>query len=208
MVTMKNQSPKRFAFKVGKMYGNVVLHFGHSPETEFGLYGGAFHEAAQLLVEKLSLRRGYSDLDACPIVFLYRHSLELYCKAIVLAGNNLMSVSGKKLPIQNNAIWCHRIGTLLPAIEKIFKEVKWKWEKGLGGFNNFQQLRVFINEIESIDPDSYAFRYPIKKTGIASIPKHFCFNVIDYAEKMDKLLDLLDGAATGLEVMFNDYCAS
>jgi len=207
-VKLRHHSPQRMVFKAGELHGNVVLNFGNSPEDELAPYAGAFHEAAQVLVHKMEISHGYSDLDACPIVFLYRHALELYCKAIVLAGNDLMRILGKKCPIASNAIWHHKIGTLLPAMGEIFRAVNWEWEKGLGGFDSFQQLKTFISEIESIDPNSDAFRYPIKRTGEATMPKNFLFNVIDYAEKMDKLLDLLDGAAMGIGAMFDDICAA
>ena len=62
--------------------GNVCLNFTKIPEDSFLEYGRRFHDAAKLLTNSFKAKRGYSDAEACPIVFLYRHTLELYVKGV------------------------------------------------------------------------------------------------------------------------------
>jgi hypothetical protein len=194
---------KKTLFSAGNTHGNVVLNFRGDSVSEFGYYAESFHEAAKYLVDKVEASHGYSDLDACPIVFMYRHSLELYLKAIVIVGNKISRLKSKKA-INEKSFMIHEISKLFPIVQKVFKEVGWEWEEGLGGFEGFQELKGFVDEMESVDPSSFTFRYPANKSGAASVKKNFCFNVIDYAEKMNILLDDLDGVVAGLDSMATD----
>lgn len=53
-------------------------------------YPTAYQQAASKLVEVFRAKPYYSDAEACPIVFLYRHAIELYLKAILLWGEGLV----------------------------------------------------------------------------------------------------------------------
>jgi len=46
-----------------------------------------YHAAGQALFERMCDKSSYNSLEGCPIIFLYRHALELYLKAIVLHGD-------------------------------------------------------------------------------------------------------------------------
>jgi hypothetical protein len=67
-------------------YGSdVVLNwYGHSIE-KLDLYAEAYHAAAKVIVEKASAEQ-LRDIGSTTIVFLYRHSLELWLKAILISG--------------------------------------------------------------------------------------------------------------------------
>lgn len=80
---------ERRLFKLGTLHGNVVLNFTHSPKRELAPQGQAYYRAGRLLATHLLEQPGYSDLDAYPIVFLYRQALELMFKTILLYGNDL-----------------------------------------------------------------------------------------------------------------------
>lgn len=76
------------------MGGNVVLNFTGAPKRELALIGNEYFDAAKVLIERLAQKAGYSDLEAYPIVFLYRHALELYFKAVLSLGNDLSGLLG------------------------------------------------------------------------------------------------------------------
>lgn len=38
----------------------------------------------------------YNSLEGCPIIFVYRHALELYLKAIVIRGAAIMQLMAKR----------------------------------------------------------------------------------------------------------------
>lgn len=175
----------------GSHHGIAVLNFRNAPITEYGPYGEAFHMAGQALAQNLAASNGYSDLEACPIVFLYRHALELFIKGLILTGNNILHISGKKPLIESDQLGSHRLSRLLPSLKQIFDAVGWKWELDIEGIKDYEEFQKFIEDFEQIDPFAISFRYPTDKQGKAPLPKHFAFNVVDFSKKLDPLLDLL-----------------
>src|SRR6266404_2839264 len=66
------------------MHGSVVLNFTRHAKGDLHIYAHAHQQAASKLVDVFRANPYYSDAEACPIVFLYRHAIELYLKAILL----------------------------------------------------------------------------------------------------------------------------
>jgi hypothetical protein len=69
-------------------------------------------------------------------------------------------------------------------------------------YGTFAEIEGVIMEFDKIDPQSFAFRYPIDKRGDPPLPEHFHFNVVKLGEEMDQPLRMLDGAATGVYEQF------
>lgn len=179
--------------------GNVVFNFQRNPIGELAAFALGYREAARLLALRFK-GDAYADYDGYPVLYLYRHSLELYLKAIVYRGARLMGLIGKEQPEVPGLFKEHRLGRLLPAVRAIFKAMHWTFEgTTVRTFNEFER---FIKEIDAIDPGSFAFRYPIRTTGEAHLPHHFVVNVASFGDTMDVLLECLDGAADLLEETF------
>lgn len=178
-------------FKPARRHGNVVLNFRRAPRAEFGPYGEAFWRSASDLAKKLASSQGYRDTDACPIVFLYRHALELYMKAIVISGRKLVRLSGRDVDV--DALGDHPLTPLVPTARAIFAEMRWSWERDAG------QVEMVLKELDRLDPHSFTFRYPTNKKGKGHVPHHFGFNVLEFADRAESALRLLDGALTGIE---------
>ena len=72
-----------FSAPVGT-YGNAVVNWAGQPEGELIAYAASFRAAAMNLVA-FREQRGIGSIDhaALPILFLYRHSFELYLKTII-----------------------------------------------------------------------------------------------------------------------------
>jgi hypothetical protein len=190
------------------LQGNVVLNFTPYPKGDLSVYALAYREAADILVAALNEQRGYSDADACPIVFLYRHSTELYLKAIILWGTGLVRLQSGENIDSDKLFDTHRFSDLLPAVERIFREAGWlDGEDKQRKFGNFGEINKLILTFEEIDPKSFAFRYPIDKKGSAHLPQHFCFNVIALAAEASEMLKTLDSAASGVYVMFQELAS-
>src|SRR5260370_2492629 len=128
------------------------------------------------------------------IVFLYRHAVELYLKAIIHWGNNLLRLNGKTIVPHRNIFTEHRLRVLLKSIKPILRFQKSLSNWGDSHFRCFRDVEKVIEELEEFDPGSYSFRYPIDTTGTkATLPHHFLFNVIAFGEKFDHLVSILDG---------------
>jgi hypothetical protein len=194
---MAARAQRKKLFGPGKtIHGNVVLNFMRRPESEFGIYAAGFWRAGRSLANSLTKQRGYRDFDACPIVFLYGHALELYMKAIVRRGRSLVSLAGKKLPMDSRALSRHDLLPLTEPLHYIFKHVGWTWKTEVGGVKTFRDFKAIVREMDLLGT---AFRYPLNTKGQASVSHHFVFNVLEFATKLEAAIRLLDGAVTGLE---------
>lgn len=87
-------------------------------------YARAYHKAARRVFEGLRQTlqseewvRGHRDTDVHPIVFLYRQSLELYLKTIIVWGAPLRVLRG--LPPKPRENFKHNLAKMLPGVEEI-----------------------------------------------------------------------------------------
>jgi hypothetical protein len=203
---MAPRAKRQRLFGPGKtIHGNVALNFMGRPESEFGIYAAGFWRAGRTLANSLAKELGYRDFDACPIVFLYSHALELYMKAIVHRGRNLVSLAGKKLPIDRRLLNRHELLPLTQPILYIFKHVGWTWSTEVEGVKTFRDFKAIVREIDRLGT---AFRYPIDTKGQPSVSHHFVFNVLEFARQLEGAIRLLDGAITGLEEEWDQRAAA
>jgi hypothetical protein len=186
-----------FFFNAPYVHGNVVFNFLGRPVRDLRIFALAYHEAGRKLAAPMVSGTGYRDYDGYPILFLYRHALELYLKAIVYRGAMLLRLINEDEIVTQKLFARHDLTRLVPAIRAIFENRGWSFEaSGLASFKDFVAL---ISEIDKIDGHSYAFRFPIKTSGEANLPHHFVVNVVHFSKHMDRLLDFLDAVASALD---------
>ena len=184
-------------FQSTELHGNIAFNFVAQPIEDLTAFALGYHEAAQTLAAKLAASGGYPDYDGYPILFLYRHALELYLKAIVYHGAELLGLVSEAQVDTSQLFQRHELTRLVPAIRAIFNEMGWNFEgSGLASFDDFAD---FIRDLDSVDPGSYAFRYPVNRSGEAHLPRHFVINVVSFAQRMDNLFWFLEGAITSIE---------
>lgn len=202
-VNTKTRKGKIWSTFFGRTFhGNVVLNLMRFPKGELAAYGRSYHEAAQHLVTHMASTH-YRDPDACPIVFLYRHAVELYLKAIVHWGNSLLRLNRKPTVAHKNIFTEHRLRVLLKSVQPIVRFQGWLDGWGDPHFNSFRDAEKLIGELDEFDPGSYSFRYPVDTTGNkAALPHHFLFNVPAFGEKFDHLLASLDYMST---MVYEDF---
>ncbi len=173
--------------------GNVVLNFMGAPKRELALIADEYFEAAKVLIDVLAQKGSYSDLKAYPIVFLYRHALELYLKALLVTGDSLAGLLGDgrlEFDLRNAN---HKLEPLLDKLEQLFSALGWSWEDyGTSGLTA-EGFRSIISEFDAVD-DSYAFRYPLDKNGTASVEEHFAFSLLEMSRILDPVLTMLSNA--------------
>lgn len=187
-------------FRTGHSYGNIVLNFQHAANSEFGVYARAFHTAGQALFERMFDKSSYNSLEGCPIIFLYRHALELYLKAIVLHGDMILQMNGKTLLTNQGFLQKHSLLPFFPLLKQTFEAVGWTWSLDIEGLRTFEEVEELLCDFEAVDIGSYAFRYPIDTKGNPSVPHHFTVHMPTFCKRMDALLESLEAALMGLEV--------
>src|SRR5580704_17365487 len=73
---------------------DAVLNWYGQPIEKFDLHANAFHLVAKKLFKESS-EEEVRDVRVCPIVYLYRHALELWLKEILLTGSKILQLEGQ-----------------------------------------------------------------------------------------------------------------
>lgn len=185
-------------FCSGEVKGNVIFNWIGSPIDQLPYYASAYHRAAQVLTERVRSSAGYRDSDGYPILFLYRHALELYLKAVVLRGALLLEILDEKRLSLDRVFSSHQLSCWLRPLRAIFAAMGWNWNTEIDGLTTWDDFADIVAAIESVDASSYSFRYPMTTKGDPALPHHTVVNVLHFAAQMDGLLSLLTGAMAGI----------
>ena len=184
-------------------HGTVVLNWHDTPEKEFKFFAESFHLTAKEAVAALRQDPHFGlygsplkHFRAYPIIFLYRHALELYMKAMILVGAPMLLVQGKGVVDNKRLLKIHNLDILRQDLERVFKAFGWDWDLGVPHFKVLQDFRNVIKELHNVDSGSFAFRYPITTKGKASLESHLQFNLFEFCKILDELFPVLDVATT------------
>jgi len=173
-------------------HGSIALDWSHNPHGEMSAWGNCFQSAAQALVRDLSKRSTYADREACPIVFLYRHSLELSLKALILETATLMRLEGGELLFSKDMLGTHKLEPLLKLLEQTFARFNKPWVVGQELVCSYDDVAKLVKEFDRFDAGSFAFRYPVNKSFESSaLPNHLQFNIFEFSRKVDSVLEIL-----------------
>ena len=90
---MKKKPPRGTRFPVSNSGPHkAVPNWRKVPEQDLWLYARSFHKAARTLAGSLQLAPNpFADFDVAPVVFMYRHAVELHLK-------RMFTLSGHALP--------------------------------------------------------------------------------------------------------------
>lgn len=192
-----------WVFQSENPHGNVVFNFRRNPIDDLAAFAQGYHEAGKRLAGMLATSPGYRDFDGYPVLFLYRHALELYMKTIVYRGAQLLHLLDLETLDTSKLFKFHRFSLLLPGVKAVFGGVWKTWETDVAGLTSYEDFAALVHGIEEIDPESYNFRYPTDIKGQAALNHHTVVNAVGFSRHMDPILDLLDGAVTGLHEEFD-----
>ena len=151
------------------------------------LYIVGYKEAGDSLVNSVADRSGTADSLIFPIVFLYRHYIELRLKSLLQDGHRLLDKAHKQKP-------GHQLSRLWLEVRNILVDL---WPD-----RNKDDLAAFdslINQFEQIDPRSTTFRYPKDFKGNNSLkvdsPR---VNLRNLKEVVGAMATILDGSAAAI----------
>jgi hypothetical protein len=190
---------ERRLFTIDDSGGNVRLnYFGH-PVNKFAQVADSYRGAASVLWKNFEADRR-SDFDAYPLVFMYRHALELYLKAVLILGNQLAITTDNEELHTDNVFKSHSLTENLLVVKRIFAQAGWEEDYPHMGLEDVVFEDV-LKEFDELDKGSYTFRYTVNKDGTANIEENFAFSVPNFVGIMDGILNNLSGACYGLEEM-------
>jgi hypothetical protein len=164
--------------------GEIALAAYDLSETRYIL---SFREAAEALSANALTRRGVPDLLLFPILFAYRHWLELQLKAIIQLGYRWRDEEAVAVGTHDlEPLWSRARS----AIEDAFP----------GDASELDEIGPIISEVAEVDRRSESFRYPHNRDGEINLPRSLNgVNLRHLARVMTRVGVLLDGAATGMD---------
>src|ERR1035438_8202544 len=117
------------------------------PAGDLFLYARSFHKAAKTLAGALEPNSGpFTDSDLSPVVFMYRHALELHVKALVLGeGGNFLATKPDRLSIHKT----HSVSWLAQFVCQIITALKWEKEFKCEGIDNLADFKAVVEGLSA-----------------------------------------------------------
>lgn len=146
------------------------------------LYAGAYKDAADGLVDAMANRKVPLDSGIYPLLFLYRHALELQLKLMLATARKLTGREPKdyeKHPLM--PMWSELrrlLGELTP--EETDDQVV--------------AVHDIIRQLHGFDPDSMVFRYATTRTGKKHLSDVTHINIRHLSEMLNSVFIWLGGA--------------
>jgi hypothetical protein len=153
-----------------------------------------------VLSEQILAKNSFPDYEAYPVVFLFRHALELYLKNIIYKAVPLSAFRGLE-DIDARLFNHHELGELsklaASALRKLFPNDD--------ALEQVVQTTLTIStEFSEIDYTSFSYRYPVDKQGKPSTKHHQVCNLGAMYASLSRLMEDLDTIDFGLGIAIDD----
>lgn len=172
---------------------NACVNFGHD---DWDVYAEGYRRAGEILVARLAETNSESiDFLIYPLVFLFRHALELQLKSSIRWGRLVLNRPSRGYPLGHNLLdfW----SDCRPLAEEF-----WPAESS----DLLDDIEQTLSEFEEHDPDGQAFRYSVDTGGARTKPRLTHINLGVFYEQAIKAYDLLDGMNTAFENAWQEWC--
>jgi hypothetical protein len=151
-------------------------------------YSEGYRLAGRIVADHVIQKPLDADFLVYPIVFLYRHYVELQLKRLIPMGALLVNQV-----IDRNRLLKHPLDELWALFEPILQEAA----QGTGAATpeEIEGLSWYVSELNKFDPGSFSGRYPLDRQGVPYIDnrKHPAINIGVLAEGMERLTGYLFG---------------
>jgi len=154
-------------------------------------YADNYRAGADALIRSATDGNAVLDAVIYPIVFLYRHYIELCLKDIVFLGRRLQDDSRPFPKVHNlSALWVEAKQLLVT-------------HYGNDVPPGLQNLNGIIDEFTQHDPNSQAFRYPWDRKGNPHLQEIQHINIRNLQETMDRVASFLGCMAGDLSAILD-----
>lgn len=175
---LPNGSDKLFREEVDQNYGAWL----QSPANKFFLYSEGYKDAGEKLYEYIIANTFYQNTLVYPLIFNYRHCIELKLKELIIMGNKYLHKHNDFADIHNlNSLWEKYKCDILPLISSTIEP------------KIIKNVDRIIAQFTQEDPDSMHFRYPVSVAPHRT--PHISRNTLDlknFKKVIDKLIYFLD----------------
>ncbi|MHB0842914.1 hypothetical protein ACYCGP_08740 [Stutzerimonas nitrititolerans] len=158
---------------------NAMLNWSH---FRADLYAFAYKDAADGLVEAMANRKVPLDSGIYPLLFLYRHALELQLKLMLATARKLAGLGPKSYDK-------HSLMPMWSELRKLLKELAPDQPE-----TQVIAAHDFIRQLDGVDPDSMAFRYATTKKGKDHLSGVTHINIRHLRDVLNSVFLWLNGA--------------
>ena len=161
-------------------------------------YTEGYRLAGRIIADYVIQSRWEADFLIYPVIFLYRHNVELQLKGLIEKGTALVE---QELSAADRALLgkSHSLDELW----KRFKPVLQKAGQGIVAITpeEIEGLDWYVSELHNFDPKSFSGRYALKRDGSPYIDsgQYPAINIGALAESMERLTSTLFGLARIVE---------
>ena len=174
-------------------------------DAEIHAYAQSLQKAAQILLGKLKLdSKSRTDWDVCPIFLLYRQAMELHLKAVVGEGSGFLKTPTDHISLKTT----HSLRWLAQIVCQIIKAVGWQDDFTCTGVRSLAEFSALVNDLESFDPVDRAVMLSKVNPPNSVAQYYLAFNGVQFAERIDAVLGLLDQTADALAAKADELMAA
>ena len=147
-------SKKNSLFSERKDWWNVAHLEIASVAEGLAIYAQSYKDAGDRLVEYAKSDKTSINILVFPILFLYRHYLELALKEIIIAATKYLEKG------HNNVFSKHNLSQLWNRTKELISEIKIDIPN-----NDLNAVEYQILQFDRLDSSSQKFRYPVGNNG-------------------------------------------
>ena len=157
-------------------------------------YTEGYRRAADILINHIDESGRDQDFLVYPVLFLYRHHLELLIKQIIGLALALAEDPDKHQYKKDD----HNLNNLWPLAQKLILEVDDSYRP-----SDFKIVKEVVKALHQADERATDFRYARRNDGIRSLEGIHYVNTRRFGKKMGEASDLLDGVDNGLRYLLD-----
>ena len=190
-MTKKKTSEPGLLASDSDWHNNACLNYMPDHGTA---YTEGYRRAADILIGHIDASGRDQDFLVYPVLFLYRHHLELLIKQIIGLALALAEDPDKHQYKKDD----HNLNNLWPLAQKLILEVDDSYRS-----SDFRLIKAVVKELHNADMRATDFRYARRNDGTRSLEGIHYVNTRRFGEKMGAASDLLDGVDNGLRYLLD-----
>lgn len=171
---------------------DAVLNWDEFALLDFLPYSIGYRRAAETIREELGPRAKngqFADFEFCAPIFLLRHAIELGLKFALLYARAVYRLNGGNPGFDDLLLRQHRLKPFWDELHRLLASGWVTQERTVAVLSRFTAT---IKMIDSVDPHSYTFRYPLDKQAGLSLPRHFRFSTVRTFTSLHELAEHLE----------------
>ena len=186
---------------------NFQIGFSWATTKHFTIWAEGYGNAANAIAESLLQRQRFPDYDAYPVVFCYRHAIELYMKGIIYDTIIILKFENKDNLI-SKLIKSHDLMSLFNKFKQILVSL---FPDDQSLLMEITKIDEFLEEFSIIDKESFSFRYPINNSGEPNFSKALLLNLESIKIRSNSILEKFETISfmiEGIRSTVNDIIAN